>query len=205
MVKRHFVCALEGCNNEFDRYINSKRENKKQYCCIEHSNLAQRKTNEYIFYQDYAEIVVDSKKYGVIKTKIDLEDVDKCKKYYWYLHFCPHTKSFYFQARDRDKKFKVIHLHRYLMDCPDNMVIDHINTYDHNDNRKSNLRIVTVKENNQNQKLYCNNKSGIKGVSWHKIRQKWQVNVGNIYGGLYDTIEEAKKVAENMRRKRSMG
>lgn len=42
-----------------------------------------KKTNEYILYDDYAEIVLISPKYGTFKTQIDLEDVERCKQYYW--------------------------------------------------------------------------------------------------------------------------
>lgn len=40
-------------------------------------------------------------------------------------------------------------LHRFIMNCPAGMVVDHIN-HDTLDNRKSNLRIVTPYENSQN-------------------------------------------------------
>lgn len=57
--------------------------------------------------------------------------------------------------------------------------IDHINGVRH-DNRWSNLRLVTVNENQQNVGLQKNNTSGFKGVSWHKKRQCWhgRISVG---------------------------
>jgi hypothetical protein len=53
---------------------------------------------------------------------------------------------------------------------PDN--IDHINGI-RDDNRIINLRSVTDKENQKNQKIRDDNTSGFVGVSWCKERNKW--------------------------------
>ena len=50
--------------------------------------------------------------------------------------------------------------------------IDHING-DRQDNRIENLRIVTNQQNSWNQKMRSTNKSGINGVSWCKMMNKW--------------------------------
>lgn len=44
---------------------------------------------------------------------------------------------------------RVIRLHRFVMDAPDGMVVDHINN-DTLDNRRSNLRVCTIAQNNRN-------------------------------------------------------
>lgn len=51
--------------------------------------------------------------------------------------------------------------------------IDHING-DRDDNRLVNLRGASNAENCLNAKLSVTNKSGIKGVHWHKAVGKWQ-------------------------------
>jgi hypothetical protein len=78
-----------------------------------------------------------------------------------------------------------------LPDC----AIDHINEI-RDDNRICNLRLDTNRENEQNNsKIPCNNKSGYRGVSWHKNAKKWVANIRVknklIYLGSYDTPEEA--------------
>jgi hypothetical protein len=80
--------------------------------------------------------------------------------------------------------------------------IDHIN-HDRLDNRISNLRSVTRKNNNKNRSMRTDNTSGIMGVSWHKRTKKWIAYIhsdkGRKYLGLFSEKEEAesaRKAAE---------
>ncbi len=72
--------------------------------------------------------------------------------------------------------------------------IDHING-NRSDNRLDNLRLVSRKENQRNQKLHSDNTSGVNGVSWKKNRGKWQaychIDRKYIHLGLFDTKTEA--------------
>ena len=54
--------------------------------------------------------------------------------------------------------------------------IDHIN-HIRDDNRIINLRDVTHQENHKNKKQQCNNASGVTGVYWNKVCEKWQSSV----------------------------
>jgi len=56
-----------------------------------------------------------------------------------------------------------------------NNFVPEIDHKDHNqgNNKWNNLRSVTHKENQKNQSLKQTNTSGIMGVSWSNIRQKW--------------------------------
>jgi hypothetical protein len=65
------------------------------------------------------------------------------------------------------------------------LVIDHLNN-DRLDNRKSNLRLCTQKEN-------ANNRSNVKGYCWDESKKKWIVRYKNKFWGRYKTEEEAKK------------
>lgn len=54
--------------------------------------------------------------------------------------------------------------------------VDHING-DRADNRLENLRLATHSENRCNVRSYRNNKSGHKGVFWHKREGKWAAQI----------------------------
>lgn len=67
-------------------------------------------------------------------------------------------------------------------------------------NKWDNLRCATYSQNLQNTKLYRNNKSGVKGVSWHGVARKWvayiSVNKTRTNLGLFDRIEDAAIAVE---------
>jgi len=70
--------------------------------------------------------------------------------------------------------------------------VDHINGL-RDDNRWSNLRAATGPDNNRNQGMRSDNKSGVKGVCWLKDRCKWvaQIEVlgrNNVIGYFPDLI-----------------
>ena len=81
---------------------------------------------------------------------VDDEDYEELSKYRWRTHLETYT-SYVVRAglKAEGKRHSVVLMHRQIMDCPSNMVIDHIN---HNglDNRKENLRICTRAENSMN-------------------------------------------------------
>jgi len=102
------------------------------------------------------------------------------------------------------KKPGMILMHREIMNCPDGMVVDHIDG-DTSNNQCSNLRICKQGQNLLNiSKPKHNTISGYKGVYWHKAAQKWcaEVRYDNkkYYLGLFNTAEDAS-VAYNVRAK----
>ena len=81
--------------------------------------------------------------------------------------------------------------------------IDHINGV-RDDNRISNLRIVTQKQNNENRiGLECRNTSGFRGVTWDAEKRKWRAQVGHlgktINAGYHQTVQEAAAAAKAVR------
>lgn len=79
---------------------------------------------------------------------------------------------------------------------------------DHEDGNPSNncinnLRPASSIENGCNSKLSKKNTSGVKGVSWHKLKNKYDVKVSvngvRKHFGSYNTLEEAKDVAIKVR------
>lgn len=59
---------------------------------------------------------------------------------------------------------------------PEGFVIDHIDGI-RNNNRLYNLRVCTFQQNHFNRGKQSNNKSGFKGVSWHKQKEKWVAQI----------------------------
>ena len=106
----------------------------------------------------------------------------------------------YYKVRVRYQDRVVnLRVHRVLAKAfiqnPDNLpVIDHIDG-DRLNNALSNLRWCTVAQNNQNSRKRKQNKSGFKGVSWHKQVRKWQasikVNRKSHYLGYFTRLEDA--------------
>ena len=78
---------------------------------------------------------------------------------------------------------------------PDNL-IDHINGVK-DDNRIINLRPATHAQNLHNQKINIKNTSGLKGVYWHNINNKWiaKITVDGVskYLGSFMDKHEAHK------------
>lgn len=84
-----------------------------------------------------------------------------------------------------------LYMFGYIPEC-----IDHING-DTSDNRIQNLRVATRSQNSMNQKLKSNSTSGIKGVHWHKVMNKWMahitINQKLFRLGYFDDIDDAEK------------
>ena len=76
--------------------------------------------------------------------------------------------------------------------------IDHID-HDQSNNRWSNLRAATHKQNGKNTRLRTYNKTGVRNVSL--FGDRYRVVVMQTHIGLYDTIEAAAKAARIARRK----
>ncbi len=89
-----------------------------------------------------------------------------------------------------------LRMHRVIMKAGKGIEVDHIDGNKLN-NQRSNLRLATDCENKRNQKIYRNNTSGLKGVSWHKAHKKWTVQIGmngrKVWLGQFDNREDAEK------------
>lgn len=97
------------------------------------------------------------------------------------------------------KARKTIRMHRLLMNTPKGMETDHINR-DKLDNQKPNLRICTRFENSMNRPKQINNKSGYKGVYWHKQTKAWHAVIvikgKHISLGTHKNVTDAAKAYE---------
>lgn len=97
-----------------------------------------------------------------------------------------------------------LYMHRIITDCPDGMVPDHIN-HIKNDNKRCNLRIATIQQNNQNLKGATKaSKSGYRNVYWLSREKRWRacikINNKAMYEKTFKTKEEANKYVVCLRR-----
>ncbi len=122
-------------------------------------------------------------------TLIDLDDYERLVSdglLKWNAQKC--YKRFYVSRSVKEKK---LYLHRYIMGVDGKgMCIDHING-DPLDNRKSNLRVCSHRENSRNKKK----KHGFKGVSKYNSTFAAQIQINNehVNIGYFSTPSDAAR------------
>ena len=194
------------CGNEIVVSRQSLRTGDRVSCgCYHHEYVMgavkkmhelNKKHNEIIECGNFAKIKLSNCNELAI---IDSEDIDKVKDFYW------HKSQFGYAHTNKSdgKNHKTLKLHRLIIEnIPQGLTVDHINQ-DKLDNRKSNLRIVTQMENNNNNyKTKARSNTGIKYIYLmrnnsyyvHYSRYGKQYHVGT-----FKTLHEAKeKLRENL-------
>ena len=177
------TCKVENCDGKVvaKGYCNRHYRQMKKYG---HTLRTIYDPNEIVEYDDYAEVILyDNGCKEIARAIIDLDDIDKVKNHKW----CLHGKGY---VSSNSAGF----LHRFIMNPPEGMAVDHIN---HNtlDNRKENLRICTLQQNNWNMNVRENNTSGHTGVCFDSRRNKWFaqifVNGKHNFLGYYENKQDA--------------
>lgn len=174
----------------------------KEYCqkhymqLYHHGHLLERTIydrNSYIDHTEegYTECITYTKNFNEsYHVIIDIDKKEEVSKYKVYTR-SHGGKQYAFISKNGKKIF----LHRFLMGLEKeeysiNKVVDHING-NSLDNRVSNLRICSHKENAQN----CRTDSKVVGVGWLKYNKKWtariMVNYKGVHLGNFNTYEEA--------------
>lgn len=182
------ICRVEGCG---------EKHKSKGYCgrhymhIYKHGKILKRTKNdpnEIIIKGNIAETVLYNRKcQEVARAIIDIEDVEKVKKYKWY-----RSKGY---ARGRTER-GLRYMHHVVLNREPSRVFD----IDHKDrnklnNCKSNLRVCKHEVNCWNTIKPKNNTSGYIGVSQHG--RKWLATIGikskQVHLGLFKTKEKAAK------------
>ena len=132
-------------------------------------------------------MIINIAGYDVI---IDDEDFERVSAINWRL-----ISNVYFGIGKRiNGKYKIIRLHRFIIDAPEGYEVDHVNC-NTLDNRKTNLRLCTRTQNSRNRLKNKNNSSGYKGVT--RDRNRWRAMIiaenKRVVLGIYETKEEAYK------------
>ena len=122
---------------------------------------------------------------------VDDEDYNWLNKHKWYNNGVGYMSTYIKINNQRKRKY----IHRLIMNEPDNMNIDHIDGNGLN-NQKSNLRIVTVSQNQMNRrKGKKSSSSKFKGVYFHKGDKQWisriHINGKTKYLGHFKIEKEA--------------
>ena len=132
-------------------------------------------------------------------TIVGVVDYEWLMRWKWFAHWAVagEWESFYvLRGKKLNGKRQSIQMAREILGLSpdDERQADHIN-HDTLDHRRCNLRIVTSSQSNQNKRMYRNNTSGFKGVSFYVPMQKWLARIksdGRSYHlGYFYTREEA--------------
>ncbi len=89
--------------------------------------------NKIILNNDYAEVVINSKKHGAKKTLISVDDLEKIKNITWYPYWDKKVKNYMHMVGTTYKK-RLLNCIDLLQIAQKEMVVDHIN-HDTLDNR----------------------------------------------------------------------
>ena len=180
-----YKCCVSGCYELATGQHNGKPYCNKHWLRIYRNGdlkIHSRKIEtKYIRHKTYAEGITSK---GV-HFKFDLSDWNTVTKHSWT------CSNGYFVCTYAGHQLR---LHRLVTHAHGkDHVVDHINGDTH-DNRKSNLRITTQKNNSRNTKVSKNNSTGVTGVGLTptgKYRARIMVNRNEIRLGTFKTIGEA--------------
>lgn len=189
----YWNCTCDLCGKDCIKSISYLKKNQNQMC----TDCA--KLYHYDNEDDIGNTIEQHDEYVIINGNIifDMDDLDLILSYN--RHICINSNGYaYFTYHGKE-----CFLHRLIMGLPidydeeTQTIVDHING-NRLDNRKSNLRICNKNMNPINCKIYKNNTSGCKGVSWMPRLNKWQVSLNykkqRIYLGVYSDYDEAVKI-----------
>lgn len=132
-------------------------------------------------------------------TTIDAADADWAGRWAWCL-----SDGYAIRTAREGGRRKIIRLHREILGLVpgDGLEGDHISK-DRLDNRRSNLRIVTKRQNPQNQSNRHGSTSQYRGVSWSAAHLKWVARVSSgdkrIHLGYFTDEDEAGRAAQAAR------
>jgi hypothetical protein len=121
---------------------------------------------------------------------VDDDDYDRLNAYEWFLSGTGYAVGFV----PSGDKFRLEYMHRLITQAVEGQLVDHING-DSLDNRQTNLRFATPRQNVQNKRLSSLSLTGLKGVGWHRDRRKYHARIQlqgiRYHLGFFDNAETA--------------
>lgn len=129
---------------------------------------------------------------------VDDADFPSLTEHRW--HAFPAGKTWYAASSCGRKR---VYLHRMILGAEPGMEVDHING-DGLDNRRTNLRLCSHRDNLRNQRKQNGTTSRFKGVTWNQHSRRWyaqsKVNGKRIYIGCFKSEEDAARAYDALAR-----
>jgi hypothetical protein len=124
---------------------------------------------------------------------VDDEDYERIARFEWRL--LRKLNGNFYAIRDDRESGATVYMHSAVIGENSKGSVDHID-HDGLNNQKSNLRLCTVAQNNQNRRKFSNNRTGFKGVSFSgrkrlPFRAQVRVNGCSMFLGHYPSPEIA--------------
>lgn len=133
-------------------------------------------------------------------TLVDADEFDRLMQFSWRRDRDGYARSA--MVTEPGQPARGVLLHRFIMGAKRGQIMDHINR-DRLDNRRSNLRFVTVQQNMHNRGA-SRGKSKYRGVAWSAAERKWVATIyadgENRHLGWYRWEEEAARVYDEAAR-----
>lgn len=110
-------------------------------------------------------------------TLVDDADYAWLTQWRWRLN----SKGYVVRSYTQNGAVVVVNMHRLIMQPPPRLVVDHID-HDKLNNTRANLRLLTQQQNLMNRRMFRNNTTGFKGVTyrdgkWHASLEKDGVGI----------------------------
>ncbi len=107
-------------------------------------------------------------------AKVDPEDLYWLTKWNWCARWDKDTGGYYAYKSSPNG---IVSMHRFILGIDDPEIkVDH-KYHDTLDNRKSELRVCSNEENCTNKLRKAPNSSGYTGVTWNKVRNRYQIRI----------------------------
>ena len=200
--KTYYICQCI-CGNIVSVASSQLLNGRTRSCgCLQKEKTCETNKNK----KKYNQYDLTSQTYGICYASntrqpilFDKTDYDLIKDYCWRI-----DANGYVVTSTKDnltgKYNKIIKLHKLLMPCSADYIVDHKNT-NRLDNQKCNLRMCYQKDNVKNHNTFKTNKTGVSGVTWNKRNQNWRVRIGNINIGSYKDFDDAVKARKEAEEK----
>lgn len=121
---------------------------------------------------------------------VDMGDYERASRHVWHLDTAGYARA---MVKTADGQWRLVRLHRFLLDVPTGMQVDHADL-DKLNNTRANLRICTSRQNIANLPKLSGTSSRFKGVTWNRNARKWlaQIKIDGRYEYLGLFIDEAE-------------